>query len=66
MDKIRILLGNEMTSRTKSILESFAHSIVSHFASSIDEEQSKNEFLVGVSAILNALRSGKIECHVVE
>lgn len=43
MDKIRILLGNEMTARTKNILESVANSIVSHFSSSIDKEQEKNE-----------------------
>ena len=66
MDKIRILLGNEMTLRTKNVLESFANSVVSHFTSSIDKEQEQNEFLVGVSAILDALRKGKIECHVVD
>ena len=66
MDKIRILLGNEMTARTKNILESVANSIVSHFSSSIDKEQEKNEFLIGVPAILDALKSKKIECHVID
>lgn len=66
MDKIRILLGNEMTARTKDILESVANSIVSHFSSSIDKEQEKNEFLIGVPAILDALKSKKIECHVID
>lgn len=66
MDKIRILLGNEMTKRTKCLLESVANEIVTRFSSSIDQEQEKNEFLEGVPAILSALKSGKIECHVID
>ena len=66
MDKIRILLGNEMTQRTKAVLDTLADYIVSQFSCSIDKEQERNEFLVGVPAILNALKSGKIECHVID
>ena len=66
MDKVRILLGNEMTTRTKDVLASVADSIVSRFSSSIDKEQEKNEFLIGVPAILDALKSKKIECHVID
>jgi len=66
MEKIRILLGNEMTKRTKNILESVANTIVDTFSSSIDKEQERNEFLEGVPAILDALKTGKIECRVVD
>ncbi len=64
--KIRILLGNEVTKRTYNVLTSVADGILSKFSSSIDKEQEKNEFLDGVPAILSALRSGKIECRVID
>ena len=64
MDKIRIILGNEMTKRTKDVMEKVVKAMLSHFNDSIDSEHERNEFLVGVPAILDAMESGKIECRV--
>lgn len=64
LDKIRIILGNEVTSRTKNVLESYARDTVKYFQNSVDAEQEKNDFLLGIPAILEALKTGKIECRV--
>lgn len=64
LDKIRIILGNEVTQRTHTVLSAAVNAIVSRLKGSIDIEQEKNEFLFGVPAILDALKSGKIECRV--
>ncbi len=64
LDKIRIILGNEVTKRTKDVIDKAVQSILSAMKSSLDTEQDKNEFLLGVPAILEAMRSGKIECRV--
>ena len=64
LDKIRIILGNEMTKRTKAVIDEVVSAMLSHFRTSIENEQEKNEFLLGVPAVLNALKSGKIECRV--
>ena len=60
LDKIRIILGNEVTRRTLDVIEDFK----AYFDNGIDREKEKNEFLIGVPAILNAMISGKIECRV--
>ena len=64
LDKIRIILGNEVTKRTRDVIEAAVAAILERIKNSIDEEQEKNEFLIGVPAILDALKSGKIECRV--
>ena len=64
LDKIRIILGSEMTKRTKDVIDEVASSMLRTFRQSVDQEQEHNEFLIGVPAILDALKSGKIECRV--
>ena len=64
LDKIRIILGNEMTKRTKDVIDNVVKSMLSRLNDSINIEHEKNEFLVGIPAILNAMKSGKIECKV--
>lgn len=64
LDKIRIILGNEMTKRTRDVIDKVVEVLISRFNDSIDTEHEKNEFLVGVPAILEAMKSGKIECRV--
>lgn len=64
LDKIRIILGNEVTKRTKDVIDKVVQTLLSHFNDSIDAEHERNEFLVGVPAILDAMKSGKIECRV--
>lgn len=64
VDKIRIILGNEVTKRTGEILQSVGGAFLGQFKQSLDDEQTKNDFLLGVPAIVAALNSGKIECRV--
>ena len=64
MEKIRIILGNEMTKRTKSVIDSVVDMMINHLRDSVDEEQEKNEFLIGVPAIIHAMQTRKIECRV--
>ena len=64
LDKIRIILGNEMTKYTRDVIDKAVEVLISRFNDSIDTEHEKNEFLIGVAAILEAMKSGKIECRV--
>ena len=64
LDKIRIILGNEMTKYTRDVIDKAVEVLISRFNDSIDTEHEKNEFLIGVPAILEAMKSGKIECRV--
>ena len=65
LDKIRILMGAETTQRTrKVILEAVRATALDRLDESIEEDKEPNPFLHGVPAILDALRSGQIECRV--
>lgn len=64
LDKIRIILGNEVTRRTKSVIDEVVQNMLKRLKESIDEEQEHNEFLIGVPAIIQAMKDRKIECRV--
>ena len=65
LDKIRILMGAETTHRTRrAILEAVQTQALDKLDESIEEDKEPNPFLHGVPAILDALRSGQIECRV--
>ena len=65
LDKIRILMGAETTHRTRrAILEAVRSQALDRLDESIEEDKQPNPFLRGVPAILDALRSGQIECRV--
>ena len=65
LDKIRILMGAETTHRTrKALLEAVRTRAVEILDESIEADKEANPFLHGVPAILEALRSGQIECRV--
>ena len=65
LDKIRILLGAEMTARTRqALLEALRERTKAILDTSIEQEKEPNDFLVGVPAILDGIRAGKIECKV--
>ena len=65
LDKIRILMGAETTHRTRNaILDAVRAQALDRLDESIEEDKEPNPFLHGVPAILDALRSGKIECRV--
>ena len=64
LDKIRIILGNEMTKRTKEVIDTVVDALLTRLRDSVDEEQAHKEFLIGVPAIIDAMKNRKIECRV--
>lgn len=65
LDKIRILMGAETTHRTrKAFLDAVRTRAVEVLDTSIEADKEANPFLDGVPAILDALRSRRIECRV--
>ena len=65
LDKIRILLGSEMTNRThQALLQAVKKNVIEKLDASIEADKGANPFLNGVPAILEALRSRQIECRV--
>jgi len=64
LDKIRIILGSEVTKRTRYVLEETKNYFLNGLDKSIEAEKEKNEFLSGVPAMVDALKKRKIECRV--
>lgn len=64
LEKIRIILGKEMTRRSKEVIDTVVKDLLDRLHNSLNDEQEKNTFLVGVPAILQAFKTGKIECRV--
>jgi superfamily II DNA/RNA helicase len=64
LDGLRILMGDEVSRRTKKAFEAALTKAVSALDGSLEAEKQKNHFLQGVDAIVEALRSGKIHCRV--
>ncbi len=64
LDGIRILMGDEVSRRTKRAFEAALSSAASVLDGSLESEKQKNHFLRGVASIVEALQSGKIKCRV--
>jgi superfamily II DNA or RNA helicase len=64
VDKIRILMGDEVSKRTKLSFQKGLKEISLKLDNSLESEKTKNHFLSGVPAIVEAIRNGKIECRV--
>ena len=64
LDSIRLLMGDEVSKRTKRAFEEGLRKIATTLDSSIEGEKKANDFLAGVPAVVEALRSGKIQCRV--
>ncbi|MCA3448688.1 MAG: DEAD/DEAH box helicase family protein [Rhodobacter sp.] len=64
VDHIRILMGDEVSKRTKRAFDSGLLEIATKLDQSIESEKEKNHFLLGVAAIVDAIRKKKIECRV--
>jgi superfamily II DNA or RNA helicase len=64
LDKIRILMGDEITKRTKKAMIAGIESIERTLDASLEYEKEKNEFLSGVPAIVEALQNQQIECRI--
>ena len=65
LEKIRILMGSETTQRTRHLLLQEAQKrAVGELDRSIEAAKDNNPFLHGVPAMLEALKSGQIECRI--
>ncbi|MGH7844584.1 MAG: phospholipase D-like domain-containing protein, partial [Candidatus Binatia bacterium] len=64
IDRIRILMGDEVSRRTKQAFVEGLERIKHRLDLSLESEKEKNDFLVGVPAAVDAIRSGKIKCRV--
>jgi ERCC4-related helicase len=64
LEKIRILFGDEVTKRTKEVFENALYQIADKLDNSIENEKEVNEYLIGVPAIISAIKKGKIGCRV--
>ena len=64
VDQIRILMGDEVSLRTKSAFAQGLELVKQHLDLSLETEKQKNDFLAGVPGIVEAIRSGKIKCKV--
>ncbi len=64
VDQIRVLMGDEVSLRTHRAFAAARAETGNRLDASIEAEKDKNDFLVGVPAIIEALRSGKIACRV--
>jgi superfamily II DNA or RNA helicase len=65
LDGIRILMGDEVSIRTrKAFVEALQKQIRTKLDESIEQEKEKNDFLMGAPAIVEAMRTGKIQCRV--
>lgn len=64
LDKLRILMGDEVTRRTKKALIEGLQVVKYTLDSSIEDEKEKNDFLKGAPAIVEALKQQKIECRI--
>lgn len=61
LDKLRILMGDEVSKRTRDALLAGVQTTLDD---SIEKEKESNDFLTGVPAIVEALRQKQIECRV--
>ena len=64
VDTIRILMGDEVSKRTKNAFVEALGAMKRKLDESVEKEKEKNDFLTGVPAIVEAIRSGKIQCRV--
>lgn len=64
VDKIRILMGDEVSLRTKRAFNQSLSAVTGRLDNSLEKEKEKNDFLTGVPAIVDAIKSKKVECRV--
>jgi hypothetical protein len=64
IDGLRILMGDEVAVRTRAVFERALSGRLERLNESVEAEKEKNDFLDGVPAIVEAIRSGKIQFRV--
>jgi superfamily II DNA/RNA helicase len=63
LEKVRILMGDEVSKRTRKALLAGIEHAKKKLDDSIEREKEKNDFLLGVPAIVDALTKKQIECR---
>jgi hypothetical protein len=64
VDKIRILMGDEVSLRTKNAFVKGLAKASQKLDQSIETEKTQNDFLTGVPAIVEGIQSGKVQCRI--
>ena len=64
VDQIRLLMGDEVSLRTRNAFAEGLGRLARRLDGSLESEKLKDDFLTGVPAIVEAIRSGKILCRV--
>ena len=64
VDHLRILMGDEVSYRTKRAFVEGLRKAHERLEQSLESEKLQNDFLSGVPAIVEAIRNGKIQCRV--
>jgi len=64
VDQFRLLMGDEVTRRTKQAILEGLRQITERLDRSIESEKEQNDFLDGVPAVVDAFRSGKINARI--
>ena len=64
VDSIRVLMGDEVTRKTKAAFAEALSQRTHKLDVSLEAEKTENDFLDGVPAIADAIRSGKIQFRV--
>ena len=64
VDQIRVLMGDEVSLRTRQTFQQGLQRVTARLDQSLESEKEKNDFLTGIPAIVEGIRSGKIVCKV--
>lgn len=64
LDALRILMGDEVSGRTRAAVEKARDKALSTLDASIEHEKKTNDFLTGIDAIVEGLASKKLNCRV--
>ncbi len=64
VDAFRILMGDEVSQRTKAAFAQGLNRVTARLDGSLESYKEKNDFLKGVPAIVEGIKSGKIQCRV--
>ena len=64
LEKVRILMGDEVSKSTKKAFEAGLAQITNRLDDSIEAAKDEDDFLSGVPAIVEAIRSGQIQARV--
>ena len=64
LDQLRLLMGDEVSHRTRAAFEEALRALTSRLDDSLEAAKSDDDFLSGVPAIVDALRTRQIEARV--